>query len=59
MATLKLFRKVRETLVTWGWVPRRSFGMRRHPAGVVRSRLARRGSSRRFRHVPLKRLLRL
>ena len=53
----KLYFKVRDTLVTMGVVAPPRFYMRRCAVGEIRQRLARRGSSQRFRRTSLKRLL--
>jgi hypothetical protein len=58
MSAQQILRKVRDTLVEWGFVSRPRFYMRRHPAGAVRNRLIGRGVARRFRRTSLQRLLR-
>jgi hypothetical protein len=59
MTAHKIYWKVRETLVTLGFVPRKRSLMQRQPVGECRSRLTGRGSRRRFRRIPLSRLLAL
>lgn len=57
MSAQTIIRKVREQLVTWGLVSRPRFYLHRCAVGSVRGRLTGRGSARRFRRVPLRRLL--
>lgn len=57
MSAQTIIRKVREKLVTWGLVAKPRFYLHRCTAGSVRNRLTGRGSRRRFRRVPLRRLL--
>lgn len=54
---IRLYWKVRDRLVEWGFLAGPRFYMQRHPAGTVRSRLIGRGSSKRLRRVSLQRLL--
>lgn len=53
----RLFWRVRDALVAWGWVAPPRFYMNRHPAGAVRGRLRSRGAAGRIRRLPLTRLL--
>ena len=59
MSATLIYRKLRDTLVDWGWVARPRFYLRRQRVGAVRASLMGRGSSRRMRRTSLQRLLRM
>jgi hypothetical protein len=57
MSTSTIYWKVRDTLVNWGVLSRPRFTLRRQPVGAVRAALSAGSGRRRFRRVPLARLL--